>query len=555
MTQRPPGNAEAPLRFSILLVLASLVLYVLAFPNPVDVKGWGNLGWVALAPLFAVLPNLRPRAAALVGAFYGTALYALSNYWLATYHPAALILACAYAAFGMGILFPFISVVLRAFPRAGWAAVPALWLAYEFLRSQGFMGYPYCVLGYAFWRDPAMLGVASLGGVWLVSLSALTVNAALGRVIGHMLRHKPPFMPDGNGRLKPTVSALRRSALPIAIALGSAAASLAVGAASRTDWEPRDYLRAALVQPNRRARQRTLADYRDMADRLIRVTEKARAGNPDLIVWHETAIVPPRGWHLRFRQDRETLDLVVMVDRYIRELDVPLLFGNSRAEPTGPDLRDRKDWNSAFLYSGGREIGRYDKMRLVPYSETFPLADELPRIAAAIKEEVGRFWEPGTELTVFQLGDARFSAPICFEDSFGDLTRAMAAAGADFLVVLTDDSWARSVSMQYHHLGQSALRAAELGIPVARAANTGSTSLLGPDGLLLSELPPFTEGFLEVDIPLPPASFTGTLYRRIGDAVGLASLAAAAAWIAAALAVAVRRRRLGRAAYRPDSAG
>lgn len=514
--------------------LISLAFCVLAFPNPVFEKGLGFLGWIALAPLFAILPDRTPRSAAALGAAFGIAFYALSNHWLWTYHPAALIIACGYAAFGLSILFAAVSSVFRASPKVGFPALPFLWVSYEFLRSRGFMGYPYGVLGYAFWRDPYMLGLASAGGVWLVSLTASGASSAGGLALRKILLRGSPE--DSRG-------ARRAAAAASAAALGIAAFSYTAGALLRTDWEPRGHVRAALVQPAYRERQRSIRDYRDMADRLIRLTDGVLDERPDLIVWHETAVVPPLGWHLRFRPNRDTLELALRLDGYIRSLDVPLLFGNGRAEPSGPDTGLRRNWNSAFLFAGGQEVARYDKMRLVPYSETFPPKKLLPGIAAAIEAEVGQFWEAGEEITVFRLGDTGFSVPICFEDSFGDHTRAMAAAGAEFLIVLTDDSWGKSAPCQYYHLTQSALRAAELGIPIARAANTGATALLGPDGTLIAELPPFEEGVLRVDIPLSPASFRGTANRRIGDALGWAALALSAGVLAAIIVLRILKRR------------
>lgn len=476
---------------------------------------------MALCPLFSVLPTLRAIQAAAAGAVWGFLAYALSDYWLWTYHPAALIIACCYAAFLLALLFPCMSAVSRAFPRAGYLAWPFLWLAYEFVRSKGFLGYPYGVLGYAFWRNPDILALASVGGVWLVSLVALGVNTLLAAALRAALQARGP------------TGGLRNAALPACLALGIVAFSAVLGGALRTDYEPRSFLRAALVQSGYLERQKDIHDYTAMAERLIRLTAEARKGRADLIVWHETAIVPPLGWHLRFRPHRETLELAARVDEYIRGLDVPLLFGNGRAEPEGPGTLARKNWNSAFLFKDGREAGHYDKMRLVPFSESFPLAKRLPRIAAWIESEVGAFWEKGETLSVFRLGDAAFSAPICFEDSFGDHARAFVAAGAEFLVVLTDDAWGKSEACQYQHLSQSALRAAELGIPIARAANTGATVLLGPDGSVLAELAPFTEGVLPVEIPLPPLSYSGTLYRRIGDILGWIGLAVSATWMAA----------------------
>lgn len=536
MALTAPSNKQQPLGFAtaVSCVLVSLGLNVLAFPNPVFEKGLGFPAWIALAPLFAILPDRKPRSAALWGMVYGIAFYALSNYWLWIYHPVALIIACLYAAFCLAILFPALVLAVRGLPGAGFLTFPFLWLSYEVLRSRGFMGYPYGVLGYAFWRDRAILGLASAGGVWLVSLAALGVNAAAGYALRTFLLDRSRA--EGQGARELPWKALAAAACIVAV-------SYAAGTLLGTRWEPRGYFRAALVQPAYRERQRSIQDYRNMADRLIRLTEEVRPEKPDLIVWHETAIVPPLGWHLRFRPNRETLDLALRLDGYIRGLDVPLLFGNGRAEPAGPDTGSRKNWNSAFLFAEGREVDWYDKMRLVPYSETFPPAKIFPGIAAIIEAEVGQFWEAGERITVFRSGGAGFSVPICFEDSFGEHTRAMAAAGAEFLVVLTDDAWGKSAQCQYYHLTQSALRAAELGIPIARTANTGATALLGPDGTLKDELPPFQEGILRVDIPLPPASFRGTIYRRIGDAVAWFGLAVSAAVLALALAYVLREPR------------
>jgi apolipoprotein N-acyltransferase len=520
--------------------LFSACLFTFAFPNLIFHKGIGPLAWVALCPLFALLPRLGTKKSAAAGVAWGALAYALSDYWLLTYHPVALILVCMYAAILVALLFPLMAAIPRIFPRTGYLAYPFLWLSYEFLRSRGFMGYPYGVLGYAFWRNPNMLGLASVGGVWLVSFAALCVNTLLARALTAAW-NACGFM----GRLKAAV-------IPTGIALAAAALFSIAGAALKTGYEPRGFFHVALVQPDYRERQRGIHDYRTIADRLIRLTEEARKGHPNLIVWHETAIVPPLGWHLRFHPNRDTLELVSRVDAYIRGLDVPLLFGNGRAEPKEKGTLARRNWNSAFLFKDGREVGRYDKMRLVPYSETFPLKKELPKVSALIESEVGDFWEKGQDFTVFHLAGVAFSAPICFEDSFGDHTRVFAASGADFLVVLTDDAWARSEVCQYQHLGQSALRAAELGIPIARAANTGATVLLGPDGIVHSELAPFTEGILRVDIPLPPQPYSGTLYRRIGDAVGWAGLAVSALWVAMALLQGIRKHSRQTAGHKQD---
>ena len=70
---------------------------------------------------------------------------------------------------------------------------------------------------------------------------------------------------------------------------------------------------------------------------------------------------------------------------------------------------------------------------------------------------------------------------------------------------------------QHNQIAQ--MRALETGRPMLRATNTGITSAIGHDGLVVIELPWFTQGILEVEI----AGRTGlTPYMRMGDALVLA---------------------------------
>jgi apolipoprotein N-acyltransferase len=56
--------------------------------------------------------------------------------------------------------------------------------------------------------------------------------------------------------------------------------------------------------------------------------------------------------------------------------------------------------------------------------------------------------------------------------------------------------------------------AIELGLPLARAANTGISAVVDPVGRVLASLPLGTEGVL--DAPLPQA-IGAPIYARVGD--------------------------------------
>ncbi|MBL8966669.1 MAG: hypothetical protein JNG85_06640, partial [Spirochaetaceae bacterium] len=176
----------------------------------------------------------------------------------------------------------------------------------------------------------------------------------------------------------------------------------------------------------------------------------------------------------------------------------------------------------------------YTKTLLVPFAETFP-ADRLPRLGALARRLFGEGWTPGSGPTLLRLAtrgapdegakSIPFGTPICFEDGFGEYCAGFARGGARFLAVLTSDAWARSASCQRQHLAASVFRAAETGLPLLRAAGTGATALVGPDGAILASLPPFTADFLLVDLDLPEAA--ATPYLLLGDLpAGLAGLGA-----------------------------
>ncbi len=121
----------------------------------------------------------------------------------------------------------------------------------------------------------------------------------------------------------------------------------------------------------------------------------------------------------------------------------------------------------------------------------------------------GKFW------TVFEAGGVKFSAPICFEDTFGYLGRGFFNRGAQALVNITNDAWSFSVPGAMQHMTMAVFRAAEARRAVVRATNAGITCLIDANGRVLDELPAFTEGVLVGEVPLYTAGTT--LYLRWGD--------------------------------------
>ena len=62
---------------------------------------------------------------------------------------------------------------------AALAVVPSYWLVTEWIRSWQALGGPWAVLGASQWQHPAVLALASVGGVWLVSFVLVAANVAI----------------------------------------------------------------------------------------------------------------------------------------------------------------------------------------------------------------------------------------------------------------------------------------------------------------------------------------------------------------------------------------
>ena len=100
------------------------------------------------------------------------------------------------------------------------------------------------------------------------------------------------------------------------------------------------------------------------------------------------------------------------------------------------------------------------------------------------------------------------------------------------------------------HSTMAVFRAVENRRSVVRSTNAGMTTIIDPNGRILSTLPPFTEGYLSGTVPV----HTGrqTPYTRWGDWFPFLLLALSAAGLAAGLALRLAARRRAR---RPATPG
>lgn len=197
----------------------------------------------------------------------------------------------------------------------------------------------------------------------------------------------------------------------------------------------------------------------------------------------------------------------VQIEALAREVGASLLVG-------APDVQAGQPRNSAFLLGpAGRLLGRYDKRHLVPFGEYVPLRRLLFFVDPLAGGAIGQF-SPGREATVFATPSGRFGVVICYEAIFPEEVRDLFRGGADFLVNIINDAWFGRSAAPVQHLAMAAFRAVENRAFLIRAANTGISAIVAPDGRIVQASELFTTAVLAGAIT-PRAG--GSLYTRYGD--------------------------------------
>jgi apolipoprotein N-acyltransferase len=259
-------------------------------------------------------------------------------------------------------------------------------------------------------------------------------------------------------------------------------------------------------------------------------------------VWSETSFVPPIEYHTRYRGNRRSYELVNELMSFLETQELPYVIGNGDAQlvatPEG-DL-ERVDYNAVLLYDDGELQDTYRKIHLVPFTEHFPYGGILSGVRQLLIENETTFWESGDEYTIFNVDGHAFATPICFEDTFGYLSRNFVREGADLIVNLTNDSWAYSEAAAMQHMQMAVFRAIENKRSVVRSTNGGMTTVIDPNGKILAMLPAFTEDYLTHDVPVYTEETT--LYTRWGNWLAIVFVAAAAASLLFGIGRAVWKR-------------
>ncbi len=513
MRKTPPSSPGVPERGSgksvfieLGLLLLSALLFALAFPNFLYDWGFFPLGFIAIFPAFVVIHRAGWIRIFPYGIFYGFFCYAFYNFWLVTWHPLAIFIVPSIYAFYFLLFFPILKLIDTLFPRFAYVFQSVAWIGYEYLRTQGFLGYSYGVLGYTQYPFLPLVRIASVFGIWGVTLLVIFPSAFLGNAFKKGANHVRAF--------------LSRHRLSLGIYGVVFAAAIVFGMVSVTDLSGVKKWKVALVQQNIDPWRGGYSTYDKSLRVLVRLSREALQENPEIMIWSETSFVPGIDWHTKYRTDDKSYQYVRRLKDFLKDQPVAYVIGNNdgqkRVLPNGEEIR--VDYNATVLYRDNRIVDIYRKLHLVQFSEHFPYRGVWTWLYNALRNADIHWYEKGKEHVIFEDGGVRFATPICFEDTFGYLNREFVLRGADVLVNITNDAWSNSAVCEIQHMTMAIFRAVENNRSMVRSTNGGITCIIDPNGKVLGKLKPFTADYLIGSVPV--VTDTKTLYTQLGDWVG-----------------------------------
>lgn len=449
----------------VTVAIAAGALWALCFEeHPLSLASW-----FALAPLLFLLAGPRP---VLHTWLHGFVFWLVSIPWIAATletfgqmpRPLAwllVVLVAAYLALYQA-LFAFLAAPL--WRRGGWARLallPAAWVAVEWLRTYLASGFPWNLAAYSWIGVPGALPLAAWIGPYGVSFLVVLTSVGVAMTVE-------------TWNWKPLAASL---AVPLVLLplVGRWSGRLAHGESLRSLHAG---LPVRIIQPNIPVTPDL--DEREVARNYRRLIDLSLAScQPDtLLLWPESA-----AWPFLFGRDR-------VLDRDLVQLNAfgcDVLFNSSQEE-------DGSFYNSAFLMSEGHTVGRYDKRHLVPFGEYVPLRglfgwmDKLARNAGEYRQ--------AERLTLLPWKGERLGLSICYEVVFPGEVATLARAGATALVTITNDAWYGDSSAPWQHLRAARFRAAENRRPLLRAALTGVSVVVAPDGSIVNQIGVFKDGVI-----------------------------------------------------------
>lgn len=449
-------------------------------------RAWAGFGLGLLAGLAFFVPTLQ-----------WSGIYVGSLPWLALATVEALFFALA------GLAYAWLTRRRGTVRPVVFALV---WLVSEGLRARApYGGFPWLKL--AFGQADSPFGrLVALGGPPLVGFAIALAAGLLALAVQALVR--------------------RRGGMPLARAVVAPLLAVGLGAAGLLVPLPTDGPTAQFLGVQGNVPRPGLdfnAERRMVLDNHVRATIDAlqdvaagRAPRPDLIVWPENAsdIDPLRN-----------ADAKSEILATVQAAQTPLIVGGLLEEPA-----DHVSNVSLLFEPGKGNTARYVKRHPVPFAEYIPNRS-FWRIFSKEVDLVRRDFVAGDQVGLFTVHPAAAAAAIkaglaiCFEVAYDDIMLDAVRAGANVLVVQTNNATFGFTAESPQQLAISRIRAMEFGRSVVHVSTVGQSALITPDGTAHQVTSLFTQAVVRGALPLRTETTLATRVGEVPEWVGAAVLA------------------------------
>ncbi|MFF4728721.1 apolipoprotein N-acyltransferase [Streptomyces mirabilis] len=496
-------QTSAALRTLAPAAAGGLLLYA-AFPP---------LGLCFLAPLGPALLALAARgrskrAAFAAGTVFGLVFFGSLIVWLANLGTLPWLALTVVQALILGLA----TIPLpRLLALPGWPVFAAAWwVAVEAVRGRAPLGgFPWGRLAFS-QADAPYAAWAALGGAPL-----LTFVTAL---LGSLLLYAATVPTDRRRKvLAACAGAATLVAVPLILPTAAPAKRTAVVAVIQGNVPRTRSL------PEQARVQGVAENHARETARLTAAVRRGDAERPDVVLWPENAL-----------DSDPTRDPVLgsLVADSVRALDRPLLVG---AILRGP--RDTS-YNAGQLWLPGQgPVAFYAKRQLVPFGEYIPARSLLGGLGSL--QLIPRDFTPGRSTKPLVAGRVRMGDVICYEIAYDGRVRDSVRAGANLLVIQTNNATyerAFEAGESDQQLAMARIRAIEFGRAVAVSSTSGVSALVAPDGRVTDRANTWRSATLERRVPLMEG-------RTVAERLGAWPEALLAGSAVAGLATGLRRRR------------
>jgi apolipoprotein N-acyltransferase len=372
----------------------------------------------------------------------------------------------------------------------GLSAFALFWTSFEYLHSLGEYSFPWLTIGNSQAYDTARIQIIEYASVFGLSLVILCFNV-LAFIVLWNIAH-------GYWKLR----SLSLSGMFLCLVL------LYFGPVLYGHWIIKKYsleseksIRVGVIQPNYDPWEKWGAasaekwdSYDLQFNAYLEETRSLAQSQLDIIIWPETAIP----FHiLSPRYGQYLLALQALVDT----LKLPIFTGlpvveyydaqhaPATAQKIGSTDIFAESYNSAVLFQPKNKMSAiHKKTILVPFAERIPYAETFRFLIEPLKWNVGiSGWGKGEDTLVqpLELRDGtktKYAGMICYESAYPNYVREFAKRGAEFLIIITNDSWWGNTSGAYQHASFASLRAVETRRWIVQCANGGISMIVDPTG-------------------------------------------------------------------------